>query len=81
MPKLLVNNREIETSRPLGSPLVDFLRDELHLHGTRIGCREGDCGACTVLVGDLVDGAVRYRAVASCLTPLGNVVGKHLVTI
>jgi xanthine dehydrogenase small subunit len=78
---MLVNNREIETDRPLGSSLVDFLRDELHLHGTKIGCREGDCGACTILVGNLVDGSLRYRTMASCLTPLGNVLGKHVVTI
>ncbi len=81
MPKLLVNNREVETDLPLGSSLVDFLRNEMHLYGTKIGCREGDCGACTVLVGSLVEGAMGYRAMASCLTPLGNVVGKHLVTI
>jgi xanthine dehydrogenase small subunit len=81
MPKLLVNDREVETGLPLGSSLVDFLRNELHLHGTKIGCREGDCGACTVLVGGLEEGVLRYRAMASCLMPLGNAVGKHLVTI
>ena len=81
MLKLVVNDKEVHTDLPLGSSLVDFLRNERHLYGTKIGCREGDCGACTVLVGKLVDGSMRYQTMASCLTPLGNVAGQHLVTI
>ncbi len=77
----LLNGREVRTSLPPGTALVDFLRDGQRLTGTRIGCREGDCGACTVLLGRLEDGRVRYRAVASCLFPLGDVAGCHVVTI
>jgi xanthine dehydrogenase small subunit len=81
MLRFLVNNKLVETELPAGSALVDFIRNELHLYGTKIGCREGDCGACTVLVGERVDGALRYRAMTSCLAPLGNANGKHIVTI
>lgn len=49
--------------------------------GTKIGCREGDCGACTVLVGELKNDEVVYQSFTSCLTPLGNVQGKHVVTV
>jgi len=81
MLNFIINNREIKSDLPPGGSLVDFIRDELHLYGTKIGCREGDCGACTILVGELVEGKLKYRTMASCLTPLGNVNGKHVVTI
>lgn len=77
----MLNGREVRTTLPPGTALVDFLRDEQRLTGTRVGCREGDCGACTVLLGRLEDGRVRYRAVASCLFPLGDAAGGHVVTI
>lgn len=51
------------------------------MKGTKIGCREGDCGACLVILGSLFDGGVRYQSITSCLTPLGNIDGKHVVTI
>lgn len=64
-----------------GSLLLDFIRYTKGLTGTKIGCREGDCGACSVLVGELKDEQLRYRSYTSCLTPIGNVHGKHVVTI
>ncbi len=51
------------------------------LTGTKEGCREGDCGACTVLVGELLNDKVKYRTVNSCLFPLGDAHHKHIVTI
>jgi len=61
--------------------LLDFIRYQKDLPGTKIGCREGDCGACTVLEGRLEDNEVIYKSIVSCLTPLGNAQGKHIVTI
>lgn len=61
--------------------LLDFIRYRQQLTGTKIGCREGDCGACTVLVGELEEDQLRYRSMTSCLMPLGNANGKHIVTV
>src|ERR1700709_2808893 len=66
---------------PPGMVMVDFVRYHEHLTGTKIGCREGDCGACTVLLGELKGEKLQYRSVVSCLTALGNIHGKHVVTI
>ena len=61
--------------------LLDFVRYHQHLTGTKVGCNEGDCGACTMLVGELKNNELQYQSLTSCLTPLGNVHGKHVVTI
>jgi len=76
-----LNDREIHTQHPSGSILVDFIRGDQHLIGTHIACREGDCGACSVLLGVKGKYGVNYRTVASCLLPLGDVDGCHVVTI
>lgn len=82
MVEFLLNKEHIVTDLPTGSILLDFIRHDKHLHGTKIGCREGDCGACTVLVGSLLpDGSMDYKSVTSCLTPIGSVHKKHVVTI
>ncbi len=61
--------------------VLDFIRYHKHLMGTKIGCREGDCGACTILIGNLKNGQLKYESVTSCLMPLGNAHNKHIVTI
>jgi len=81
MLEFILNNKRIKTKKSASSILLDFIRYEQHLKGTKSGCREGDCGACTVLVGTLENGKVNYKSMASCLTPLGNVLGKHVVTV
>ncbi|MBD2754451.1 FAD binding domain-containing protein [Spirosoma validum] len=81
MIKFILNNKNVSTSLPPGTPVLDFVRYRKQLMGTKIGCREGDCGACTVLVGDLNEGELRYRTATSCLMPLGNAHGKHIVTV
>ena len=81
MVTFILNNEKISTSKAAGSPLLDFIRHDMGLTGTKTGCREGDCGACTVLMGSEEKGTVSYKSVVSCLTPLGNVHGKHIVTV
>jgi xanthine dehydrogenase small subunit len=77
----ILNDEEVSTCVPAGTPVLDFLREHRRLTGTKEGCREGDCGACVVLVGELSGERVRYRPVTSCLMPIGELHGKHLVTI
>lgn len=60
---------------------LDFLRKQRQLTGSKEGCKEGDCGACTVIVGELRIGTVEYRPMTSCLLPMGELHGKHLVSI
>ena len=79
--RFILNEKEVATALPPGETLLDFIRYHQHLMGTKIGCREGDCGACTVLVGEIRDNQLQYQSMTSCLVPLGNVAGKHIVTI
>lgn len=79
--RFFLNGKEIVESLPDGLVLLDYLRRTRRLTGTKEGCREGDCGACSVLVGSLENGRVRYRAVNSCLFPMAKAHGIHIVTI
>ena len=81
MIRFILNNEEIQTDKTPGTTVLDFVRYHKDLKGTKIGCREGDCGACTIMVGELKDGSVSYRTMTSCLMPLANAAGKHIVTI
>ncbi len=77
----LLNEEASQVTLPSGLAVLDLLRQERRLTGTREGCREGDCGACLVLLGAPRGGELRYRPVNSCLLPLGELDGRHLVTI
>ena len=82
MIEFILNNTCIKTSEQEGVTLLDFIRENQQLKGTKIGCREGDCGACTVLVGTLQeDKIVDYQSITPCISPLGNAQGKHIVTV
>lgn len=62
--------------------LLDFLRIDQRLTGTKEGCAEGDCGACTVLVGRLDEGgALHYEAVNACIRFMASLDGCHIVTV
>ncbi len=76
-----LNEEEILATEPAGTLVLDFLRQRAKLTGTKEGCREGDCGACVVLVGEVAGGRLVYQPVTSCLIPLGELHGKHIVTI
>jgi xanthine dehydrogenase small subunit len=81
MIQFILNNQTVKTSLPPGSTVLDFVRYHKRLVGTKIGCREGDCGACTILVGSFESEKLVYRSMTSCLMPLGNAQGKHIVTV
>lgn len=81
MIEFILNNTNVITDAGPTIVLLDFIRKEKKLTGTKEGCREGDCGACTVLIGELNDGKIKYRSVNSCLMPLGDTHGKHVLTV
>ena len=68
-----LNDRARSVRIPANMMLVDLLRDELGLTGTKVGCRMGECGACTILV----DG----NPVNSCILPAAKVHGRSITTI
>ena len=68
-----VNKKEVTVEVAPDKPLLDVLREDLKLTGTKEGCRTGDCGACTVIM----DG----KTVNSCLVFAGQLEGKNVTTI
>lgn len=76
-----VNERLFDSEAWEEALVLDHLRRELGLTGTKEGCREGDCGACLVLLGERGAEGPVWRAVPSCLLALGELDGRHLVTI
>lgn len=68
-----VNGQERTVDTPPDRPLLEILREDLKLTGTKYGCGEGQCRACTVIA----DG----NAIVSCVTPVRAVAGKRITTI
>jgi xanthine dehydrogenase small subunit len=61
--------------------LSSYLRKDLQATGTKVVCEEGDCGACTVLVGRVLDGRMKYLPVNSCIQYLYQLDGTHVVSV
>jgi carbon-monoxide dehydrogenase small subunit len=71
--KFTLNHQPLEVEVDPSRRLLDFIREDMHLIGTKEGCGEGSCGACVVLM----DG----YSVNSCLIPMANVIGHDIITI
>jgi aerobic-type carbon monoxide dehydrogenase small subunit (CoxS/CutS family) len=71
--ELLINGVKYSVDVDAGASLLSVLRDDLDLTGSKYGCGEGQCGACTVLLG----GSPRR----SCITPVGDAARKPITTI
>ena len=61
--------------------VLDWLRGRARLTGTKEGCAEGDCGACSIVLGQRVNGSVRYQAVNACLMMLPQIDGCSVLTV
>ncbi|WP_271898050.1 xanthine dehydrogenase small subunit [Candidatus Phyllobacterium onerii] len=80
--RFLLNDKVVErTDVSPTETLLDFLRLDRKLRGTKEGCAEGDCGACTVLVGRLFNGQLKYESVNACIRFVGSLDGCHVVTV
>src|SRR5947207_5459105 len=71
--KFSVNGKEVNVQTPGDRPLLEVLREDLKLTGTKFGCGEGACGACSVLVNG--------KRTFSCSTAVSEVIGKQVITI
>ena len=81
-PRFLLDGQLVEARDATATTtLLQYLRGPLGRCGTKEGCAEGDCGACTVVVGEPRDGAMRYRAVNSCIRFVPTLHGKEVVTV
>jgi xanthine dehydrogenase small subunit len=69
------------TDVPPTRTLLEVLREDLHCTGTKEGCNEGDCGACTVVIGEEVNGQLQTKAVNSCIKMAHSLQGKALWTV
>src|SRR5215510_3002028 len=70
-----------EDGAPPSMTVLDWLRTRAQLTGTKEGCAEGDCGACTIVLGRRVDGSLRFQAVNSCLMMLPQIDNCAVVTV
>ena len=71
--RFTVNGKERTVDTDPDRPLLEVLREDLQLTGTKYGCGEGQCRACTVLIGG--------KATITCVTPVRTAAGKSIVTI
>ena len=72
--------RTLENCDPTRT-VLEWLREDQRRTGTKEGCAEGDCGACTVVLGELVEDHVQYRAINACIVFLPMLHGRELITV
>ena len=80
--QFLFSDKIIELNNPdPNQTLLNFIRTELKKTGTKEGCAEGGCGACTVVIGELKNNKIIYKAINSCITFVPYLHGKQLLVV
>ena len=80
--RILVNDQYVMVSETeITMTLLNYLRTELQLIGTKEGCNEGDCGACTVVIGELNDDELELKTINACIQLLPALDGKAVYTV
>ena len=80
--KFLLNDKLIVIKNPdPNQTLLNYIRTELKKTGTKEGCSEGGCGACTIVLGELVDNKIVYKAINSCISFVPSLNGKQLIIV
>ena len=80
--QFIYNNQicSIENPDP-NKTVLDYIRNDLKKNGTKEGCAEGGCGACTVVLGELNNSKLVYKSINSCISFLPSINGKHLILV
>lgn len=80
-PRFVLNGAVHEAAAPPSTTMLDYLREHLRLTGTKEGCAEGDCGACTVVRVVAGEARPRHEAVNACLMQIGQADGTEILTV
>ena len=80
--KFLLNDKILEINNPdPNQTILNYVRTELKKTGTKEGCAEGGCGACTIVLGELMNGEIKYSAINSCISFVPSLNGKQLLIV
>ena len=80
--EFVYQNRIFKINKPdLNETLLNYIRTRLKKTGTKEGCAEGGCGACTVVIAELKNNEINYKAINSCITFLPTLQGKQLILV
>ena len=80
--KFIYKNKIVEIKNPdTNETILNYVRTKLKKTGTKEGCAEGGCGACTVVIGELEKNNIKYKAINSCISFLPNLESKQLILV
>ncbi len=80
--KFIYKNKIVEIENPdTNETILNYVRTKLKKTGTKEGCSEGGCGACTIVIGELEKNNIKYKAINSCIAFLPSLEGKQLILV